>query len=203
MINTKKGFTVIEMLISLAILSLALTSIYSLYMSFIRMQTSEGVKIKVQQNVRSSLDMMVRDIRLAGLDPEVTYAFGIEAPLEAQRIQFTADRDMDGQMDEPNAADGIEEEDLEQIAYEYNGTDKIEMILYKSDGTTEEMREMLVDNVSDLTFTYLDANDAVTASAKDVRSVEINMTIERAAGRGDLVSRTLIKRVKCRNLAFH
>ena len=85
MINTRKGFTAIELLISLAILSLSLSSIYVLYMSFIRMQTSEGVKIKVQQNVRSSLDMMVRDIRLAGLDPEVTHAFGIRAPLQPQQ----------------------------------------------------------------------------------------------------------------------
>jgi hypothetical protein len=109
---------------------------------------------------------------------------------------------MDGQMDEPNQADGIEVSDLEQMAYEYNGTDTIEMVLFKSDGT-EEMRATLVDNVSDLTFTYLDANDATTSIANDVRSVEINMTIQRPAGRGGVVSRTLIKRVKCRNLAFH
>lgn len=201
MINTKKGFTAIELLISLAILSLCLSSIYGLYMSFIRMHTSEGVKIKVQQNVRSSLDMMVRDIRMAGLDPAVTHAFGIRAPLQPQRIRFTADRDMDGQMDEPNEADGIEESDLEQMEYAYNGTDLIEMILYKSDGT-EEMRATLVDNVSDLTFTYLDADDATTTNAKDVRSIEINMTIQKPAGRGGQVSRTLIKRVKCRNLYF-
>ena len=197
MINTKKGFTAIELLISLAILSLCLSSIYGLYMSFIRMHTSEGVKIKVQQNVRASLDMMVRDIRIAGLDPAVTHAFGIRAPLQPRRIRFTADRDMDGQMDEPNVADGIEESDLEQMEYGYNGTDLIE-----SDGT-EEMRATLVDNVSDLTFTYLDADDATTTNANDVRSIEINMTIQKPAGRGGQVSRTLIKRVNCRNLYFH
>ena len=203
MIKTRKGFTAIEMLISLAILSLCLSSIYGLYMSFIRMHTSEGVKIKVQQNVRSSLDMMVRDIRLAGLDPMVTHAFGITAPLNAQRIRFTADRDMDGELDESNEADGIEESDLEQMEYAYNGTDAIEMILYKSDGITEDMRATLVDNVSDLAFIYLDADDAITSNAEEVRSVEINMTIQKPAGRIGQVSRTLIKRVKCRNLDFH
>ena len=58
----KKGFTAVELLVSLAILSLTLGSIYSLYMSFIRTCTKEGVKINVQQSVRSSLDMMIRDI---------------------------------------------------------------------------------------------------------------------------------------------
>lgn len=202
MINTKKGFTAIELLISLAILAISMTSVYNLYMSFIRMQTSESVKIKVQQSARSSLDMMVRDIRMAGLDPAVTHAFGLTAPLTAQRIRFTADRDMDGLLDEPNEADGIQESDLEQMAYEYNGADRIEMILYQSDGT-EEMRATLVENVSALTFSYLDADAAPTSNAEDVRSVEISMTIQRLSGRGSPVSRTLIKRVKCRNLAFH
>jgi len=202
MINTKKGFTAIELLISLAILAISMTSVYNLYMSFIRMQTSESVKIKVQQSARSSLDMMVRDIRMAGLDPAVTHAFGLTAPLTAQRIRFTADRDMDGLLDEPNEADGIQESDLEQMAYEYNGADRIEMILYQSDGT-EEMRATLVENVSALTFSYLDADAAPTSNAEDVRSVEISMTIQRFSGRGSPVSRTLIKRVKCRNLAFH
>jgi|GEM_PF-449900 len=202
MINTKKGFTAIELLISLAILAISMTSVYNLYMSFIRMQTSESVKIKVQQSARSSLDMMVRDIRMAGLDPAVTHAFGLTAPLTAQRIRFTADRDMDGLLDEPNEADGIQESDLEQMAYEYNGADRIEMILYQSDGT-EEMRATLVENVSALTFSFLDADAAPTSNAEDVRSVEISMTIQRFSGRGSPVSRTLIKRVKCRNLAFH
>jgi len=88
------------------------------------------------------------------------------------------------------------------MAYEYNGADRIEMILYQSDGT-EEMRATLVENVSALTFSYLDADAAPTSNAEDVRSVEISMTIQRFSGRGSPVSRTLIKRVKCRNLAFH
>jgi len=203
MINKKKGFTAIELLISLAILSLSLSSIYGLYMSFIRMHTSEGVKIKVQQNVRSSLDMMVRDIRMAGLDPELTHEFGIRAPLDAQRIQFSADRDMDGEMDVPNEADGLQESDLERMAYEYNGTNAVEMVLYKDNWVDEEMRAVLVENVSDLTFIYLGADGATTANVEDIRSVEINMTIQKPAGRGDQISRTLIKRVQCRNLDFN
>ena len=81
---------------------------------------------------------------MAGLDPEVTHDFGIVGPLHPRRIRFSADRDMDGYLDEPNKADGIKESDLEQITYAYNGTDTIEMILNKSDGT-EEMRYTLVE----------------------------------------------------------
>jgi prepilin-type N-terminal cleavage/methylation domain-containing protein len=202
MITAKKGFTAVELLISLAILSIALSSVYGLYMSFIKLQTKEGAKVRVQQHVRSSIDMMVRDIRMVGLDPELTGGFGIIAPLEAHRLKFSADRDMDGQLDEPNQADGIDERDMEYMQYAFESNNRIEMILHKSDDS-EEMRATLVDDVTDLTFSYLDADDATTSVAGDVRTIVVRMTIQKPAGQGVKVSRTLIKRVKCRNLEFH
>jgi len=197
----KKGFTAIELLISLAIMSIALTSIYSMYMSFIRTCTKEGVKIRVQQNVRSGLDMMIRDIRLAGLDPDGTGDFGIVA-VTSQRIQFTADRDMDGELDDANATDGIDAPDMEHMAYEYDGSGILKMVLYKANGNLET-DEIMAENVTDLTFTYFDSNDDTTSNLDEIRTVDIQMTIQKASGQDGLVSRTLVKRVKCRNLDYY
>ena len=198
----KKGFTAVELLISLAIMSMTLGSVYSLYMSFIRTCTKESVKIKLQQNVRSSLDMMIRDIRLAGLDPEGTGEFGIIAAT-AQRIKFTADRDMDGELDIPNAADGIDLSDLEYMEYEFDDSNGIvRMSLYKPDGTTREMSDTLVENVTGLTFSYFTSNDVTTSNLDDIRTVGIEMTIKKISARDGPVSRTLIKRVICRNLDY-
>ncbi len=200
----KKGFTAVELLISLAIMSMTLGSIYSLYMSFIRTCTKESVKIKLQQNVRSSLDMMIRDIRLAGLDPEGTGEFGIIA-VTPQSIKFTADRDMDGELDIPNAADGIIDlSDLEYMEYEFDDVNGIvRMSLYKPpDGTTKEMSDTLVENVTGLTFSYFTSNDVTTSNLDDIRTVGIEMTIRKISARDGPVSRTLIKRVICRNLDY-
>ena len=199
----KKGFTAVELLISLAIMSMTLGSIYSLYMSFIRTCTKESVKIKLQQNVRSSLDMMIRDIRLAGLDPEGTGEFGI-IEVTPQRIKFTADRDMDGELDIPNAADGIDLSDLEYMEYEFDDVNGIvRMSLYKPpDGTTKEMSDTLVENVTGLTFSYFTSNDVTTSNLDDIRTVGIEMTIKKISARDGPVSRTLIKRVICRNLDY-
>jgi prepilin-type N-terminal cleavage/methylation domain-containing protein len=202
MIKANKGFTAVELLISLAILSITLSSVYGLYMSFIKLQTKEGAKVRVQQHVRSSIDMMVRDIRMVGLDPELKGGFGIKGPLDPHRLKFTADRDMDGQLDEPDTADGIDEQDMEYVQYAFEGNKRIEMILHKLDGS-EEMRATLVEDVTDLTFSYFDADNATTSVAEDVRTIVIQMTIQKPAGQGVKVSRTLIKRVKCRNLEFH
>ena len=199
--KNQKGFTAIELLVSLAILSIALTSIYSMYMSFIRTCTKEGAKIRVQQSVRSGLDMMIRDIRLAGLDPEATGDFGIVVAAP-QRIQFTADLDMDGEVDDADATDGIDTPDMEHMAYEYDGSTTLKMFLYKANGDPET-DEIMAENVTDLTFTYYDSNDDTTSDLDAIRTVDIRMTIEKSAGRDGQVSRTLIKRVKCRNLEFN
>jgi type IV pilus assembly protein PilW len=197
----KKGFTAIELLVSLAIMSIALTSIYSMYMSFIRTCTKEGVKIRVQQNVRSGLDMMIRDIRLAGLDPDGTGDFGIVA-VTSQRIQFTADRDMDGELDDADATDGIDSPDMEHMAYEYDGSGILKMVLYKANGNLET-DEIMAENVTDLTFTYFDSNADTTSNLDEIRTVKIQMTIQKASGQDGQVSRTLVKRVKCRNLDYY
>lgn len=197
----KKGFTAIEMLISLAILSMTLGSIYSLYVSFIRTCTKEGVKINVQQSVRSSLDMMIRDIRMAGLDPERTGDFGIVA-VTPQRIQFTIDRDMDGELDDADAADGIDAPDMEFMAYEYDGNSTLRMSLYKANGNLE-ISDTMVENVTDLTFSYFNSNDDTTSNLDDIRTVGIRLTIQKPSGRDGMISRTLVKRVKCRNLGYN
>ena len=197
----KKGFTAVELLISLAILSMTLGSIYSLYTSFIRMCTKEGVKINVQQSVRSSLDMMIRDIRLAGLDPEGTGDFGIVA-VTPQRIQFTADRDKDGELDDADGTDGIDAPDMEFMAYEYDGNSTLKMSLYKANGNLE-ISDTMVKNVTDLTFSYYNSADETTSNLDDIRSVGISMTIQKPSGRDGQVRRTLVKRVQCRNLEFH
>ena len=199
--NNKKGFTAVELLVSLAILSMTLGSIYSLYMSFIRTCTKEGVKINVQQGVRSSLDMMIRDIRLAGLDPTGTDNFGMVA-VTPQRIQFTADRDMDGELDDADATDGLNDPDMEFMAYEYDGNSTLKMSLYKADGSLE-ISDTMVENVTDLSFAYFNSDDDTTSVLEDIRTVEIRMTIQKPSGQDGQVSRTLVKRVECRNLAFN
>ena len=199
--TNKKGFTAVELLVSLAILSLTLGSIYSMYMSFIRTCTKEGVKVNVQQGVRSSLDMMIRDIRLAGLDPTGSEDFGIVA-VTPQRIQFTADRDMDGEMDGADVSDGIDATDMENMAFDYDGNSTVTMSLYKADGTLE-LSDTMVENVTDLSFEYFNSDDDTTSVLEDIRTVEIRMTIQKPSGRDGQVSRTLVKRVKCRNLEYN
>ena len=111
------------------------------------------------------------------------------------------DNDMDGELDDPDLSTGSIESNLEHIAYTYDGTNLLEMILFHPD-ETEVVRATLMDNVTDLNFTYLDADDAETDIPANIRTVIVQMTVQQPAGRGDPVSRTLTKRIRCRNLDF-
>ncbi|MEJ2285473.1 MAG: hypothetical protein P8X85_17995 [Desulfobacterales bacterium] len=120
----------------------------------------------------------------------------------SQRIQFTADKDMDGELDDADATDGIDLPDTEHMAYEYDGISTLRMMLYKANGNLE-LSDEVVENVTDLTFTYYNSADETTSDLDAIRTVDIRMTIQKSSGRDDQVSRTLVKRVKCRNLEYH
>jgi prepilin-type N-terminal cleavage/methylation domain-containing protein len=63
------GFTLVELLIAMAITAIALGAIYGVYISSNRSYKTQDRVVTVQQNVRASADFMIRAIRMAGLDP--------------------------------------------------------------------------------------------------------------------------------------
>ena len=93
-------------------------------------------------------------------------------------------------------------EALEHMAYEYDGNRTLRMFLYKPNGVPKT-NDIMVENVTELAFTYFNSNDETTSNLDDIRTVGIRMTIEKPSGRDGQISRTLEKRVKCRNLEYN
>ncbi|UCG06192.1 MAG: prepilin-type N-terminal cleavage/methylation domain-containing protein [Desulfobacterales bacterium] len=204
------GFTMLEVLMVIAILSIAFGTIYKTFDTFNRAYTTENVVAGVQQKTRIGVEFMVQDIRQAGLDPFETAGAGI-TKASLIEIRFSADRDVDGVLDEPLVADGLSESDLERIGYAYDSVSLLEMFLRKEDGSVES-QDILLDNVTGLTFGYLDGeeSDLIDYSLMppevppdrldEIRTVVISLTTQRPAGRDEPVSRTYTTRVRCRNL---
>ena len=65
--NKNKGFTLIEILVSLAILGIVLAGIYSVYTMQHKSYIVQEQVANMQQNERIALHMITRDIRTAGL----------------------------------------------------------------------------------------------------------------------------------------
>ncbi len=185
------GFTLIELMIAMGLSLLVIAPVVSLFVSLGRSYTTQEVTAEVQQNVRSGLDFMLHDLRMAGLDPLGSADAGIEVA-DIVKIRVTSDRNLNGTIDES---------DDESVAYSYDSANnRLNQILYE-DGANEDIR-VLMEDVTDLTFAYLDVNSATTTTLADICSIEIVMTVQGSAGRDQTITRTYTTRVLCRNMAL-
>jgi len=182
-IRSSAGFTMMEMMMVVAIMSIAFGTIYKSFEHINRSTTTENVKAGVQQRVRIAVDFMVQDIRLAGLNPLESPDIGIQ-DADPDSIRFTMDANFDGDDDDT----------FEDITYAFNSANGSLM------QTNHLGSEVLIDNVTNLNFTYLDTADQTTSNKDDIRSVIISLTMQRPAGRDEEISRTYTTRVRCRNL---
>ena len=210
--NNFRGFTLVEMVLALAISSIVLAAIYSVFTIANKNFTTQNVAANVQQNLRSAIGLMARDIRLAGLDPAGSDNFGIEYASE-KTIRLTMDSidsgsgDFNGIVDEAN---------FEEITYEFKDDldpKRVVQTLYET--ASSPNAAVLISNIEELKFAYFDATNTNLIDASlspprvpddklaDIRTVEILVTHQEPAGRDKMVSRTLTRRVECRNLAFN
>jgi type II secretory pathway component PulJ len=185
------GFSMVEMVLVLGAVAIMFGAIYAGFERLNRSYTAENVKAATQQSARIGVEMMVQDIRLVGLNPLGTAGAGIVADPAPTRLRFTADLNFDGDTLDP----------FEDITYDLSGT-----TLRQTNINVDPNPEVLLDNVSDLAFTYFDgAGNTIplanlAARRLDIRTVGITLTINRPAGRGGTVARTYTTQVRCRNL---
>ena len=216
--NNSRGFTLAELLIALGIMSMVLAAIYGVSSAANRSTTRNEVAAEVMQDLRTSMDFLEQDIRMAGLDRYGLAGAGIvrlSAPIimpSSTHLYFTADRNqpMNDTIDAYDDSDGIAEADgdLDRISYYYDAANKRLRQCLSAD-TTDSSCETVAENVENFQFSYLDSNNAQIAFPIDndvklssIRSVQVEMTIRRQAGGFGPVNRTLRKQIICRNLEF-
>ena len=203
--ENKGGFSAVEMLVALGIVSILLLAINSVFTVTKRATVTNEVAAEVMQAVRTSMDFMEQDIRMAGLEYPDGEAAGIEVAT-ATNFRFTADRNRDLLINIADVSDGIQEIDLERITYSYDSANK-RLRQCLSEGTTNAW-ETVAENVENVEFTYWDADNALLATPvaavnlPNIRTVIVEMTVQRPASRFRPVTRTLTKRIIARNLGF-
>jgi prepilin-type N-terminal cleavage/methylation domain-containing protein len=186
------GFSLIELMVVIAILAILFTFIYKGFERLNRYYTAENVKASTQQSARIAVEMMVQDIRMVGLNPLGTAGAGIVEATDTS-IHFTADTNFDGDVADP----------FEDITYGLKLDGACDTCLQQ---TSHLGTETLLGDVNTLAMTYLDGTGTAIPTADlatrraDIRTVGITLTVNRPAGRYDTVSRTYTTQVRCRNL---
>lgn len=186
-----QGFTLVEVMIALLLSGIVIASVYSAFQSQQNSYLAQEQTAQMQQNVRIGLDMLVRDIRLAGYNPTEGAGSGFiladnfngtAVATSATQIAFTADLDDDGTIDTvAQDADGngtIEMADMEQIAYRLNGTN----LQRYSRVTGAVVWQTIAEHVDNIEFQYVLDDDSATiaptaAEIPRIRSVRVSILV--------------------------
>ena len=166
-INNSRGFTLVELMIAIGIMSMVIAAIYGTSIAANRSATRNEVAAEMMQNLRTSVDFLEQDIRMAGLDPFDLAGAGIvrlSAPIpmpSATHLYFSADRNKNDTIDVYDGAGNISEAagDLDRITYYYDAANK-QLRQCLSDDTTGSSCETVAENVESFQFSYLDTNNA-------------------------------------------
>lgn len=75
--SSNKGLTLVELMVVMGLATIVLAVIYAAYNTQSKMNRKETAVVNMQQNIRGSLYLIEKEIRMAGYDPEASGKFGI------------------------------------------------------------------------------------------------------------------------------
>jgi type IV pilus assembly protein PilW len=167
--NKIRGFTLVELLIAMAMSSIVLASVVAAYSSQVRSHVTQQMVVDMQQNIRGAIYIMQREIRMAGYDPTGLTDASILVADDAQ-LQFQSDDNGDGDF-----IDGVDNDPMEQIRYAMTGGGALGRQLWNGPLTP------LAENIDAINFVYLDGADPPNVLAtpvvnrSEIRSVQITI----------------------------
>ena len=178
----ENGFTLIELLIAMVIGAIVMAAAYS---SFITQQKSyrmtESVS-EIQQNLRSAMLFIERDLRMAGFNPRKEAIFGFQSPLAPNTFTITKDDIIENSIVDAG----------ETVTYDLDSN-----TLRRDDGGGPQP---IAENITNMTLKYYDWEGAEITidDPVSVRSVLVTLT---GSDKGEH-TRELTTLVKCRNMGM-
>ena len=168
-LQTNRGFTLVELLVALVISGIVMAGTYLVFRSQQRSYRVQEDIAATQQNLRAAMDVMEREIRMAGYDPQRTGGFSIEDIRSKDlsdnpdvngypSLKFTLDRDNNGIRGKPDEPYDEErtDENVYFCIYDSGGDGDTDLGLRWGAGS----RQMLGENIDALGFAYAFDNDA-------------------------------------------
>jgi type II secretory pathway component PulJ len=177
--KNQTGLTIIEIMIYIVLSSIMMASVYNAFHTQQNSYKSQNSTVEIQQNVRSGIYTMTREIRSSGYDPtrnanvgfvtelpDAPGKFSIDYSKDKNIIAFTIDNDGNGVIKKDNA---------EQIAYRFNaGAHTLERFNVTS---TSGEWEAVAGNVDALNFVYLKQDGTRATVPQDIQYIEIALLV--------------------------
>jgi type IV pilus assembly protein PilW len=210
--HNEDGFTLLEMLIAMAVTSIAMVALVGALTAQQRISTRQNEVAELQQNIRAATFMLENDIRMAGfkgVDNTCSTAGITQANANDLTFTYCADADgtdndnADGDGDSSTGADEVGE--IATMSYDiYDGNGTGDMDLGRQVGG---LKRVVAERIDSLVFTYLDEADAVTATLDDIRTIRVALTakavLSARSGNTDTgLQRAVTMDINCRNLGL-
>ncbi len=218
--SKERGFTLVELMVAMAVGGIVMAAVMTSFLSQHRSYLAQDNVVEMQQNARVSMDMLTRDIRSAGFDPNNLGAgITIAAP---NNLVFTREDDLPANGTETVAYSLFDAFTFTVPPSNDGLVDDLALQLTSAAGVSAG-RQVVAENISQLEFRYLDEDGNVTANLADIRAIQISilavasqpdqsftntMTYTTASGavwgpfNDNLRRRLLITTVQCRNLGL-
>nr|WP_320013432.1 prepilin-type N-terminal cleavage/methylation domain-containing protein [uncultured Desulfobacter sp.] len=175
------GFTLIEVLIALAISGILLGGVYAQFTSQQASYLAQDQVVEMQQNLRAGISYMTQELRMAGYDPYSSGTAGIETTNPTSVVfTYVADDDKldndnaDGDNDTSTGAD--ETGELQTITFDlYDAYGDGDNDIGRQAGDSASTKRVIAENIEALEFRYLDADGAVVTDPNDIKTVQISI----------------------------
>ena len=123
-LENEKGFTLVELMVTVFLTAIAVISIYRGYIAFSQSADAQQQVMEMQQNLRIGMTRLAADIRRAGINEEEDDDAGFvcedpppspsDFPVNSEKMQFSMDLGSGGVFatdGEDNDGDGVEDDD--------------------------------------------------------------------------------------------
>ncbi len=204
----RKGITLIELLIALVICGMVAAGIYQVFIAQSKAYTVQEQVTEVQQSVRSAMEIMLRDLRMAGFDNDnILSTVAITSP-----IANLSDNSITVNYEYYDKA--LTQYQKHTVAYWRDGG-SYSLIRQLTVNDVAGPQETLLENVENLNFRYgVDASDdgaldnwvaAGSIGSSKVVAVCVTLTARPVQINPDLQKispRTLVSNVTLRNLCM-
>ncbi len=184
----ESGFSLIELMMAVAITGVVVGGVYSVFHTQQKSYIAQQEIVAMQQTLRAAMQLMEREIRMAGYTPYEESGAGIQTA-SANAIRFTmdihdgTDNDSDGRTDEfdeiGNGDDDTTDtgEDITYLRADPDGDGLFD--LFRRDASAGA-DQILANNVDAFDLVYLDKTGSVTSDPAKVRSVQVTMVARTA-----------------------
>jgi type IV pilus assembly protein PilW len=156
------GFTLTELMVAMGIGMVVLAAVTTTFIAQAKFYNAQEQINEMQQNARGALDIITRELKMAGYKPNGGTFNGVTYSVSQLMIQ--ADLDGNGGISTSGSAN-------EQISYAYDSTNK-QITRKIGTGTVE----VLADNITAFTFSYLNSSGTTTTTSSSIRQVALSIT---------------------------